>query len=292
MRSGLGAVFVFVFASLAASCQQAKTCDSSTCAGCCASGECVQAPSGRQCGVRGSACVECPGNGAFCNALGLCGVEVSGGGGGATGGGTGGGAGGGGGSDAGSDAGACATCRAGEFCVEDGGAVTCLDDYDAVLRPYCDACSGQTCGAGPNFCLSSGASSACGVDCSRGQSCPIGYTCQDVMVVAREWSCSAASPCPPNPTLPCGTSMDCRVGSQCVSGFCAPPCLNGFCGCQVDTDCVQETCAAGQCSITRLGCVTETNCRPIRCVASGDAGACLIGANCSPAPGLTCADVK
>jgi hypothetical protein len=67
---------------------------------------------------------------------------------------------------------------------------------------------------------------------------------------------------------------------------------NGFCTCQVDQDCAQETCSAGECSISRRACVTDNDCRAIRCVDFQGGGGCLIGQNCAPADGLSCNDVK
>lgn len=288
-RSVLTVVLVVVSFAVLSGCSSAPKCGVSTCAGCCsASGECVTGNSNAACGANGADCQPCA-NTQACT-FGQC-VNQN-----LTGGGSGGGAGGGGGgsgTDGGvADGGACAACRFGEFCELDGGAATCTNDYDPLLRPYCDACAlPGTCG-GRNFCLLSGSSSACGVDCSRGQACPLGYSCQDVAVVLTRLSCSTANACPGNPTLPCATSADCRFGATCVGNVCTPPCVGNFCGCLVDADCVQETCNAGSCSITGGACSTETDCEPITCVASAGAGRCLIGRNCSPTPGLTCADVK
>jgi hypothetical protein len=207
-------------------------------------------------------------------------------------------------------------CRFGESCgvQPDAGdpVARCYNDYNDRLRPYCDNCSfgggTQICGSGPNYCLvdtRNPGNSFCGADCSSGQSCPRGYSCEDVIVVLTQWACSRSNPgCPTNPTLPCMTDADCRRGGSCVkspgqtSGYCGGKCAvsegdeNGFCTCQVDQDCAQETCSAGECSISRRACVTDNDCRAIRCVDFQGGGGCLIGQNCAPADGLSCNDVK
>jgi len=207
-------------------------------------------------------------------------------------------------------------CRFGESCgvQPDAGdpVARCYNDYNDRLRPYCDNCSfgggTQICGSGPNYCLVDTRNPGnyfCGADCSSGQSCPRGYSCEDVIVVLTQWACSRSNPgCPTNPTLPCMTDSDCRRGGSCVkspgqaSGYCGGKCAvsegdeNGFCTCQVDQDCAQETCSAGECSISRRACVTDNDCRAIRCVDFQGGGGCLIGQNCAPADGLSCNDVK
>jgi hypothetical protein len=100
------------------------------------------------------------------------------------------------------------------------------------------------------------------------------------------------------------TDADCRRGGSCIkspgqsSGYCAGKCAvdegdeNGFCTCQVDSDCAQETCSAGECSVSRRSCVVDNDCRSIRCVDFQGAGGCFVGSNCAPANGLSCNEVK
>lgn len=206
-------------------------------------------------------------------------------------------------------------CRFGETCgVPDGGTgrAHCFEDYDPESRPYCDRCTFggglEVCGRGPNYCLIDTrhpGGSFCGADCAEGQSCPRGYSCQDVIVVFSQWVCSRTNPaCPTNPALPCRTDDDCKRGGNCVkspgldSGFCAGKCAidegdqNGFCSCQLDADCPQETCSGGECSISRRKCVTDPDCRSIRCVDYAGSGGCLIGRNCGPTDGLSCNEVR
>ena len=207
-------------------------------------------------------------------------------------------------------------CRFGESCgvLPDAGSprARCYDDYDTRLRPYCDNCSFgggvSICGTGPNYCLTDTRNPGnyfCGADCSSGQSCPRGYACQDVIVVVSQWACTRSNPsCPVNAALPCMNDTDCRRGGTCAkqagqtSGFCAGKCSvdegdeNGFCTCQVDDDCAQETCSAGECSVSRRSCVVDNDCRSIRCVDFQGGGGCFIGSNCAPANGLSCNEVK
>jgi Cys-rich repeat protein len=190
----------------------------------------------------------------------------------------------------------------------------CYTDYDPNRRPYCDNCSFggsiQPCGTGPNYCLVdtvNPGNSFCGADCSDGQACPNGFGCSDVIVVGLPGtaSCSAANPsCPANQNLPCVDDTECPRGGVCAklagqaNGFCAGRCAmregasQGFCTCLETPDCGQETCSMGECSISRRPCVTEQDCRAIRCVDFHGAGGCLIGQNCAPSQGLTCLNLR
>jgi hypothetical protein len=207
-------------------------------------------------------------------------------------------------------------CKFGESCgVQPDAGMTrnsCYSDYDNDRRPYCDNCSfgGGTsvCGTGANYCLIDTANPGnhyCGTDCAEGQSCPRGYACSDVIVVFTQWACTKANPsCPTNAALPCVKDEECKRGGYCsklpgqASGYCAGRCgidegdTTGFCSCQVDSDCAQETCSAGECSISRKKCVNEQDCRPIRCVDFQGGGGCLIGQNCAPSNGLSCLQVR
>ncbi|MBS1153515.1 MAG: hypothetical protein H6Q89_5213 [Myxococcaceae bacterium] len=204
-------------------------------------------------------------------------------------------------------------CKFGETCgtQPDAGQTraSCYSDFDSDRRPYCARCTSgggiSTCGTGANYCITDTRTSTnyCGSDCSGGESCPRGYGCRDIIVVFTRWQCGANQPCPPDPALPCATDAECKRGGTCVkspgfpNGYCAGVCRLregssfGFCSCQVDVDCAQESCSAGECTISRKKCVTELDCRPIRCVDFQNAGGCLIGQNCTPANGLTCIEV-
>ncbi|MEW5738578.1 MAG: hypothetical protein AB1938_06605 [Myxococcota bacterium] len=205
-------------------------------------------------------------------------------------------------------------CRFGEQCgvPPDAGTTRaqCYSDFDIDVRPYCARCTSgggvDTCGTGANFCIidTRTASTYCGADCSEGQQCPRGYGCRDIRVVFTRWQCSATQPCPGDPSLPCATDEECQRGGTCVkaagspTGFCAGQCRLregssfGYCSCQVDADCPLESCSAGECTITRRKCVTDDQCRTIRCVDFDGVGGCLIGQNCTPTNGLTCVEVQ
>jgi hypothetical protein len=209
-------------------------------------------------------------------------------------------------------------CRYGEVCTAqpDSGVpyAQCDNDFDPLRRPYCANCSfgggDSLCGTGPNFCLidtQNPGNYYCGVDCSEGQACPRGYGCQDVIVVGGGAlpQCNAqGGSCPQNPNLPCGKDEDCPRGGACVkaagapNGYCAGQCAAnegdpiGYCTCLVDSDCAQETCSAGRCTISKRSCVNDTDCRTIRCVDFNGVGGCLIGQNCAPDDGLSCLQVR
>lgn len=207
-------------------------------------------------------------------------------------------------------------CKFGEKCgvLPDAGTelAQCYSDFDPNRRPYCGTCNFgagmETCGTGANYCLIDTAhpgSYYCGTDCSQGQTCPRGYACQDVIVVMTQWECTRSKPfCKENTNKPCTENKDCPRGGECLKaagatdGFCAPKCNidegdeKGFCTCLVDSDCAQESCSQGECSISRRKCTIDDDCRSIRCVDFQGAGGCLIGQNCAPSDGLSCLEVK
>ncbi len=193
-------------------------------------------------------------------------------------------------------------CQFKQLCIDDAG--TCVSDFDPDRRPYCEPCGGATCGTGANFCVQSGLGSFCGADCSAGQACPAGYECQDVRVVNTNHACAPSNPfCISNKGQPCSGPEDCPRGVCASDGFCAGECLRdapgstkGHCSCLVDDDCAQDVCTSGVCSVSRGPCDAGIPCPRVHCVAlpteSGLRGACHVGQNCLPAPGLTCAQVR
>jgi hypothetical protein len=211
-----------------------------------------------------------------------------------------------------------AFCPFGQVCdlLSDGGSglAQCYSDFDIDRRPYCASCTWgggvSTCGTGPNFCLVDTyhpGNSFCGADCSQGQSCPNGYACHDIIVVGTAGSpqCSPSNPaCPVNAALDCTADADCPRGGTCVpdpgqpGGHCAGGCSVGenqsvgYCTCLVDADCAQDSCSAGECTISRRPCVTVNDCPIARCVDFDGHGGCLIGQNCAPADGLSCNEVQ
>jgi hypothetical protein len=207
-------------------------------------------------------------------------------------------------------------CKFGELCGvrPDAGSdiAQCYTDFDPDYRPYCSNCTYggglDVCGRGANYCLVDtvhAGNSFCGADCSEGQACPRGYKCSDVIVVFSRWSCTRDNPsCPGNPALPCSGDSDCRRGGKCLkaagepTGMCSGACAIdpeetvGFCSCQVDEDCAQQSCTAGECSISRKSCTVDADCKTIRCVDHQGSGGCFVGQNCAPADGLTCLEVQ
>ncbi len=209
-------------------------------------------------------------------------------------------------------------CGWGEVCrvPEAGGLAQCRTDYDQALRPYCSNCvyePGQdSCGKGANFCLYSTytGTTYCGVDCSSGQACPNGYDCRDVIVVWTRTRCTTQDECMTpdhRSNLTCEKDEDCPNHGLCGHepgnpfGFCYGRCTfhegakQSFCACVADKDCAQDTCQVESrtCSISKRTCdPSGSGCREIHCVDFGDKGGCLIGQNCKPVEGLTCADVR
>lgn len=262
-------IAVFGIMSVLASCSQSTPlCSVANCAGCCdVSGHCQGGTAVVACGTLGTACQSCAVN-ESCS-LGLCSREGAG----------------------AIDAGPCAPCTFGELCTVDAGVTVCINDYDPVLRPHCDSCPPSDCG-GANYCVTTGTLFYCAADCSAGQRCPIGYACEGIFNGPTTVTCSPSQPCSGNTAFPCVSSNNCEYGAQCVQGFCAPPCVGGFCGCQADADCGVDECLNDTCSITNVDCSSGSGCRSIRCVMNGNVGLCQIGRNCLPADGLTCADLK
>ncbi|MBI1947364.1 MAG: hypothetical protein HYS27_16845 [Deltaproteobacteria bacterium] len=147
-----------------------------------------------------------------------------------------------------------ALCRPGELCNLSLG--ICERD---TRGPYCRGCSGgvqsDDCGADGNYCLldTVNGGAYCGVDCSRGQACPNGYECKDVII------------------LPASTLPVCALPEACVEGSCGR--TGG--SCLVDEDCPEgppgSTCPradVGNCELdTNVPCSVEAECSGI--------GACL-----------------
>ncbi len=219
-------------------------------------------------------------------------------------------------------AGTCADktfCKYGDLCApgdEEGERAACVRDDRG---PYCLNCINQpgstACGSdGPNFCLidtsdPAGRASFCGVDCSeRDQECPNGFSCHDVLILTQN-TCRGDAQCVPTGEQ-CRGDEECPAGSRCAKaegqefGRCGGRCAvgegdqSGFCTCVTDSDCPQQACGAdGRCSISRKRCVPgqDDTCRGadrIVCVNNGELGYCMIGRNCAPDEGITCADVR
>jgi hypothetical protein len=201
-------------------------------------------------------------------------------------------------------------CRFGQTCNLEQGECT----FD-TRGPFCLGCAGgvasDDCGEGGNYCLTdtsdpTGRSEFCGVDCSKGQSCPFGYSCNDVIIIPPSAPfCSAevcleTGRCSANGNINCTEDEDCPVG---LPGGNCPRADIGNCiqdqtqDCERDSDCcegaqcpegscVKQECrggegdAFGHCSCTRdLDCPRDScedqdlsdpeNPRPGRCSLAG-----------------------
>ncbi|RMG17178.1 MAG: hypothetical protein D6729_09480 [Deltaproteobacteria bacterium] len=192
------------------------------------------------------------------------------------------------------------------------GDTVCVED---TRGPYCRQCErtpGQglsgACDAPANYCLvdtsiPGGRGSFCGVDCSEGQPCPNGFGCHYVVILTQAL-CSRDEECPATGAA-CETDDDCP-GGRCdaQSGRCAGRCIGseggaggtGFCSCVQDLDCPQDTCDVTDrvCGLTRKPCQVDGNqCRgQLSCVNINGVGGCVIGRNCAPDEGITCAEVR
>ena len=144
---------------------------------------------------------------------------------------------------------------------------------------------------------------ACGASCCRyGELCRTGECVQDV----RGPYCRACTPpsgANPNPcddptsrcldTPPnsyCG--VDCALGQVCPHGYeCRDISIaTGGGPCAGNQDCPMDACdpATNTCTLTGRPCATgAAPCGPIACVE----GACLVGRNCIPVEGLSCANL-
>ena len=140
-------------------------------------------------------------------------------------------------------------CLYGQICEPE--EQTCVDDDRG---PYCRACdSGSVtnphrCDPGSNFCLLTNndpnLEPFCGVDCSKGQECPHGYSCNLILTAPED---------------------ACRLDEECESGTCHINEGNevGFCLCASDADCPQDSCNEFSMSCL-LTLILSTSRRPSR----------------------------
>lgn len=180
-------------------------------------------------------------------------------------------------------------CSQDDFCdyVETCDNGTCKQDFRG---PYCRGCTQRTaqnpepCDAPRNFCLINnrelgGFTNFCGVDCSLGQACPNGFSCNGVLILTQD-SCfntaqcqcnpnqlrfaeaTCTSPVPCDPRLPNGqpdpNAQSCFIAGDaaCNGGTAGGPntCVvprgqtEGNCTCSEDTECADgSTCTSGLC---------------------------------------------
>jgi hypothetical protein len=185
----------------------------------------------------------------------------------------------------------------------------CLNAYSANT-PYCKPCDGQNlldCGVRGNPCLiypfdppepfAQVSDEYCSVDCSGGQRCPNGFTCNSIITVKQTDLCRSDAECP--------GSLPCLKSQEEDQGFCpchntqnrcmANTCLQNMCGtftgtcllldlpCQTDADCYM-------CSVTTAHCATDADCATIECeLYDGvDYGGCVSARGCGLDEGYHC----
>jgi hypothetical protein len=224
-----------------------------------------------------------------------------------------------------------ADCEIGETCIVETG--QCIRDQRG---PFCQPCQNQRteppeCSEHANYCLIDSSSQAgyfCGVDCFRGQECPSGYNCSNVIILTQ--STCGGSRCEVgfcrgmDAGTPCNEDADCdyalpqgtctKEGQVCRAG---EGDVRGHCTCVDDSDCprdecrdanIVEFCDNGTCSVSEAACSNTADCPQNNlghCLISGHRcydnqdcdiiscvnGGCLIGANCAPEEGLSCRDM-
>ena len=166
-------------------------------------------------------------------------------------------------------------CACGEVCnLEEGECV--FDDRG----PYCSGCTGgvasDDCGEPANYCLTdtsdpSGSSSFCGVDCSQQQSCPFGFTCNEVIIIppaapfcAPPERCIKDNPedasgyCSRNTMSSCSVDDDCPEGgpgSDCPRAQVGNCLLDQTQSCSEDYECCDDAAACPPGSCVRQECV-------------------------------------
>lgn len=159
-------------------------------------------------------------------------------------------------------------CQFGEICNLDEG--QCVFD---ARGPYCFSCSGgvgsDDCGHPANYCLLDtsdpfGVAEFCGVDCAKGQPCPFGYDCNDVIILPPNLPrCSGPETCVKSPGAPTGycsrnTAETCAEGEDCPEGSLGSDCPRANIGnclvdqtqdCEEDVDCCEDAsaCPEGSC---------------------------------------------
>jgi|GEM_PF-474686 len=162
-------------------------------------------------------------------------------------------------------------CQYGELCNLESG--FCVFD---TRGDFCQGCSGgvtsDDCGEPANYCLTdssdpTGQSEFCGVDCSQGQPCPFGYSCNDVILFGQSLglpACRGAEACvkenEDDETGYCSrnTLESCTVDEDCPEGPPGSDCPRAHVGnclidqtqsCEQDTDCCDDpnVCPEGSC---------------------------------------------
>lgn len=163
-------------------------------------------------------------------------------------------------------------CQFGETCdLEEG---DCVFD---TRGPYCSGCTGGVastdCGEKANYCLTdssdpTGQSSFCGVDCSKNQPCPFGYSCNDVIIIPPSAPFCSAEACVKQPGQTQGTcsqnsNVTCTTDDDCPVGLPGGDCPRGDVGnclgsstetCSKDSDCCEDPAACPEGSCVKQEC--------------------------------------
>lgn len=158
----------------------------------------------------------------------------------------------------------------------------CVDAYDDQYAPYCKPCNNvqqDPCGEATNLCLiypydNDGfpSDNYCGVDCSGGQRCPVGFECSTVILVAG--SCRSDAECSMY-------NVPCLIGEE----------DNGFCPCNNQTNpCPANNCFMGMCSASGDSCSSNADCIQLVCeyYEGYDYGGCVYAKNCGLKEGYHC----
>lgn len=173
--------------------------------------------------------------------------------------------------------------------------------------PYCQGCSGgvasDDCGGYGNYCLvdSVNGGEFCGVDCSRQQACPNGYSCTDVVIIPSTYICLFPEIC----DIPEGqgtgnctrTGGPCAVDEDCPQGPPFGDCKEragraGSCELDPGVDCERDSdCAEGTCNlIACLGsegdntgfcsCTRDTDCPRDTCEGADNTATPPVAGHC------------
>ncbi|MBN2493146.1 MAG: hypothetical protein JXR96_01040 [Deltaproteobacteria bacterium] len=173
----------------------------------------------------------------------------------------------------------------------------CRSAYDDQYAPYCKPCDTETggvCGVSrQNPCViypytddayGSRYDEYCGVDCSAGQSCPNGFSCNTLRLVDGRDAPTGDACCDENDDPACCANNNCPAGIKCCArhipcpgglpcaksaeedkGYC--PCtLDSRNPCDIDNTCLKDTCLGGTCwamSIAgiRVPCSGDQDCQ-------------------------------
>ena len=191
-----------------------------------------------------------------------------------------------------------ALCAPGELCNLSFG--VCERD---TRGPYCQGCSGgvqsDDCGANGNYCLldTVNGGAYCGIDCSRGQACPNGYDCKDVIILPASTLPTCLLPEACDAGLCTRTGATCVVDEDCPEGPPGSTCPRADIGnceldpnlaCEGDAACAEQgACLKQECRVREgasfgvCSCTKDTDCPRDRCVGADNtnpdapaAGAC------------------